>query len=202
MNEETTKNVKPFYKKWWFIAIVVVIVLRVIGGGQESTGTQTVAESPAVQLPQDQLKFIEIVKNAQDKVVSAGNDMVKGGIRMEREKALCGLVNGSIKDWVGTLIEIDANSDGKGVLSIEIEKNITVKTWNNDISDSDTQTMLAPGSPIFQKVSQMKVGQQVKFSGDFFQGSDGECLLEGSLSLDGKITDPEFIFRFSAVDII
>jgi hypothetical protein len=45
----------------------------------------------------------------------------------------------------------------------------------------------------------MKRGQKVIFSGRFFQGTDGDCLGESSLTLRGKVKEPEFIFRFSEV---
>lgn len=43
----------------------------------------------------------------------------------------------------------------------------------------------------------MKPGQKVIFSGRFFQGSDSDCLSESSLTLRGKLRQPEFIFRFA-----
>jgi hypothetical protein len=42
----------------------------------------------------------------------------------------------------------------------------------------------------------MKTGQLVKFSGTFLPSSDNDCLNESSLTLDGKLESPEFIFRF------
>lgn len=207
MNQETSFK-KPIYKRWWFIGVMVLIVLRIIGGGG-SKDTPVVASNTnsnpdvQIQLPTDQQKFIEIVKLAQEKSTQAENDMAKGGIKMEREQAICKVIKGTVSNWVGTINQIDANSDGKGVLSIELASGLTVKTWNNDVSDYDTETLLLPNSPLFLKVSQMKVGQTVKFNGNFFKAhEDTDCLTEGSLSLDGKIKEPEFIFKFSSVDLI
>jgi hypothetical protein len=45
----------------------------------------------------------------------------------------------------------------------------------------------------------MKPGQIVTFSGTFFPGMDGDCLNESSLTLDGKLKSPEFIFRFATI---
>lgn len=214
MNEAVKK---PFYKKWWFW-VLVVIVLGAIGqsgkhgktpdsttsdSSQSSSGTTAPAAStaaPAVQLPADEQKFISIVADAQTKARSAENDMQKGGVKAERDKALCAAMSaGSVTDWVGKLVDIDANSDGKGVLAIELARDIQVKTWNNAFSDSGDNTLLEPGTPIFNTVSQMKKGSMVKFSGSFFPGLEGDCLKESSLSLNGKIRSPEFIFRFESV---
>jgi TonB family protein len=72
-------------------------------------------------------------------------------------------------------------------------------TWNNDISDMADNTLIDPGSPLFQTASSMKPGQTVQFSGHFFSGSEGECLKEGSITLSGKLREPEFIFQFSSI---
>lgn len=102
-------------------------------------------------------------------------------------------------DWIGTVEKVDSNSDGKGVLKIAIAEDISVRTWNNALSDMGSETLIEPGSPVFEAASAMKRGQRVAFSGTFFRGSDGDCLAESSLSLRGKLEEPEFIFRFSAI---
>ena len=151
-------------------------------------------------LPADQRKFIEITQDAQAKARSAENDMQKGGVKAERDKLLCAsLPSLSVKDWIGKVDKIDANSDGKGVVSIEIAKNILVKTWNNDLSDLMDHTLINPGTPLFNAASQLKKGARVKFSGSFFNGGDGDCVKESSLSLSGKVKEPEFIFRFEGI---
>jgi hypothetical protein len=55
------------------------------------------------------------------------------------------------------------------------------------------------------KVSALKKGQAVRFSGKFFRSKDedgAECLEESSLTLEGKLSKPEFIFRFTDVNPI
>ncbi|PXZ04470.1 hypothetical protein [Gilliamella apicola] len=75
----------------------------------------------------------------------------------------------SFKDWVGTIKKIDSNSDGYGVLKIEIARKVYVKTLNNTLSDIFHKTLLKPNTPLFDKVANMKKGQKVKFSGNLFK---------------------------------
>lgn len=169
---------------------------RMIGG----VTARTSAEAEIV-MPADQQTFIKIVSEAQRKEKTAENDMQRGGIKAERTKALCAnptLFN-KVDAWVGRLIDINANSDGKGVLSIEIAKDIQVKTWSNAFSDSNYKTLLEPGTELFTTVSQMQLGDLVQFSGHFFREEGRDCIGEGSLSLKGKLQGPEFIFRFKTV---
>jgi hypothetical protein len=41
-------------------------------------------------------------------------------------------------------------------------------------------------------------GQRVRLSGTFLDSST-DCVSESSLTLDGSLTEPEFIFRFSRI---
>ena len=93
---------------------------------------------------------------------------------------------------------LSSNSDGKGVLSIAIAPGVRVKTYNNSFSDIGADTLLKPASSLFQRASSLSVGQKVQFSGRFI-GSVEDCIREVSLTLDGSITEPEFIIKFSDV---
>ena len=163
-----------------------------------STSIQSAIETPPY--PPIEKQFIEIVSKAQQESHNADNDMMRGGIKNVRDKALCSLfTNLSIENWIGKIKSLDANSDGKGVLEIEIAQSIVIKTWNNSLSDISDNTLLDPSSKLFQSLSLMKRGNKVQFSGRFFNGIEGDCIEEGSLTLTGKINEPEFILSFSDV---
>jgi hypothetical protein len=198
----TTKPKKPFYKSWAFWLILVALVIAFNSGEKGgATPTQKTAVQPSAPLPEVQLAFVQTVGEAQNKARSAENDMQRGGIKAARDKQLCSqLKSRAVKEWIGKVQRVDANSDGKGVFSVEIAKNVEVKTWNNSFSDVIHKTMLEPGTPLFNTAASLKKGQLIKFSGTFFNGSEGDCLAESSLSLSGKVKDPEFIFRFTAIE--
>ena len=56
-------------------------------------------------------------------------------------------------------------------------------------------------SELFATVSSMSKGQEVRFSGSFLKGDAG-CIGEQSMTLDGKLEDPEFTFKFSSVSVL
>jgi hypothetical protein len=150
--------------------------------------------------PAEQRRFVEIVVQAQQEFKRADNAMQKGGAKQRRESALCKLLpEREVTGWTGKVTTIDANSDGKGVLGIEIAPNVLVKTWNNAFSDMMDKTLIDPSSEVFQAASALKKGQVVSFSGRFLPGTEGDCLREGSMTLGGKVTSPEFIFQFDGV---
>lgn len=208
MSEE--KVSKPIYKKWWFWLIVILIFIGMIGSGDGSKSSSSSSAPEEVKLdpidekrPQIQAKFIEAVSAAQKKSKDADNDMQRGSAKSERDKNVCALIKSmKVKDWTGTITKITSNSDGKGVIEVEIAKNITVKTWNNALSDIGDDTLIEPGTKFFDFVASLKKGTQIQFSGNFFRGNSGDCLKESSMSLRGKLEDPEFIFRFSEIGTI
>jgi hypothetical protein len=214
MSEEKVK--KPIHKKWWFWLILVIAFFGIFGsgGGSKSGSSSSSASSSAApeaakldpideKRPENQTRFIEAVSAAQKKSKDADNDMQRGSAKSERDKNLCALVkNMKVKDWTGTITKITSNSDGKGVVEVEIAKNITVKTWNNALSDMGDHTLIEPGTKFFDFVASLKKGTKIQFSGNFFRGGSGDCVKESSMSLRGKLEDPEFIFSFTEIGTI
>jgi hypothetical protein len=77
-----------------------------------------------------------------------------------------------------------------------IGNNVHVKTWNNVVSDAGTGSLIEPNSALFQKTVSLRVGQVIAFSGSFIP-DETDCVREASLSLEGSIREPEYIFRVS-----
>jgi hypothetical protein len=170
------------------------------GHGNDHNGNFISSASAASTLPATEATLIQIVAKSQQDSRSAENDMQKGGIKNKRDRNICSLMTSlAVSNWVGKIKSIGANSDGKGTLELEIADDIILKTWNNDLSDSADKTLIDPNGQLFATASSLKVGQTIHFSGTFFPGSDGECIQEGSITLSGKLREPEFIFRFSSI---
>lgn len=161
--------------------------------------TRAQAEETFFRVPNDQLAFVAAANAAMSAYRSAPNDLAKGGVRAQRRGDMCRTIRGrAVIGWVGKITELTSNSDGKGVLSITLSPGITVKTWNNALSDVAHDTLIEAGTGMFAKLASLKIGQKVKFSGQFFE-SDVDCIFESSLTLQGAMTSPEFIMRFSSV---
>jgi hypothetical protein len=150
-------------------------------------------------MPDVEVQFIAAIENARSVYKSGANDMAKGAARPLRAKQLCALLHSpTARNWVGKISTLSTNGDGKGVLGIEIGKDIVIKTWNNAVSDAGDSTLIDPASPLFSKASSLAEGKQVVFSGSF-RADSTDCVREGSLTLRGSLMEPEFIFRFSDV---
>jgi hypothetical protein len=168
----------------------------------------TPAATPAIVRPQPPIPaaeqaFIQAVQRGQTAFQSAPNEMAQGGTRAQRRIGICQSLNVPgqgvlVSNWAGQIDKLSSNSDGKGVLYVSLAPNIRVETWNNDFSDSSHHTLIEPSSPLFSVVSQMKEGDAVVFSGAFFP-SDVDCVEEHSMGLQGSMSEPEFIFRFTTV---
>jgi hypothetical protein len=159
-------------------------------------------EIAAPQMPQDQVAFISAVESAREAYATASNDMAKGGVRSVRGEGVCAAVpNGEVRDWLGIISELSSNGDGFGVLSIEVAPNVYLKTWNNSLSDIMAGTLIDPKSDLFAEVSGLSVSLPVVFSASLISAGSGsaDCFNEASLTLNGSMTEPEYIARFSAV---
>ncbi len=123
--------------------------------------------------------------------------MKLGSALSRRNKGLCKIVeNGRVKHWSGKIATLDANGEGKGVVSIEIAEDVHVATWNNAFSDYEDHTLIEAGQ-LFDKFLEHEEDDVVTFSGKLI--GNGSCVNDKRLSLKGKLDDPEFVFRFSDV---
>ncbi len=112
---------------------------------------------------------------------------------------MCNILSSASADnWVGTIYKLSSNNDGKGVLEVQIASDVWIKTWNNSFSDISDYTLIEPESSLFSNASSLKKGQSIKFSGNFIRETS-DCLREGSMSISGSMTEPEYIMRFSSI---
>lgn len=143
--------------------------------------------------------FVETIRKFKAAYGGAQNDMLRGATRPARGSELCGVLpSGTVTDWTGEIARLSSNNDGKGVVSIKVADGVYMKTWNNALSDFGDRTMIDTTSPLFARVAALAVGQAVRFSGDLVR-SDLDCFREGSLSVSGAMTEPEFIIRFTDI---
>jgi len=180
--------------------VLVAILFHSSSPSSPVASSSATSSASAPLVPNQEAEFINTVSVAQRGSAQAANDMQRGGIKATRDEAICGLFAGSftVENWVGTVKTIDSNSDGKGIMGISLAEEITLTTWNNDLSDIGDNTLIQPGTELFQTASSLRKGQTVSFSGSFMPKREG-CVDESSITLRGKLDDPEFIFRFARV---
>jgi hypothetical protein len=150
-----------------------------------------------------QAQFIHAVSAAQQ-AGSVRNELMQARARKERKQGICEVLgrNLTVSEWVGTLRRVELSMDGQGTVEVEIADGITVKTWNNAVSDalSNENTRVAPGGALYQSLQSINPGQRVAFSGSFVRNKT-DCVEEASLTTSGSLSEPEFIFRFSSVSV-
>lgn len=190
-----------------------------LSGGQRFSGVLTMAapgdktdidwydDDPANGLvafnkssvPAEEIEFINVLTFARDAYEEAKTEFAKGSIRPQRAKAICTkLKSNQANDWIGKLVRLKTNTDGKGVVVIEIATGFTIKTYSTQLSDIGSKTLVEPGTKLYSALGELSEGDQVSFSGVFFTKSS-DCFEEVSLTMKGSMTSPEFIMRFSSV---
>jgi hypothetical protein len=155
--------------------------------------------SGSSSIPSDQARFINAVVSARTSYNSAANELAAGGLRSGRQQAICNaVINQQASNWVGRIETLTSNGDGKGVVSLSMTQYIHVATWNNSLSDISDNTLIDPTSSMFKELAALKVGDLVKFSGQF-SSSNTDCVGEQSVTLQGSMTNPEFTMRFTSI---
>lgn len=211
---------KPIYKKWWFwvIAIIVINAIRMNAErrmgeeqNQQTTQTQTqekqVSNEPKeqeIKIPENQKAFVEAVESVQSEYDQAPNELKKSAIRTKRGKLIKFALNNhrDISGWVGSISDMQTNSEGKAVFAIKLEgTSIELQTWNNIISDSFDETLIAQDSNLYAIISELKKGDRVVVNGTFLPSPKSDFVKESSLTESSSMAEPEFIFRFDSVKL-
>lgn len=153
------------------------------------------AETKTVTVSDFQKSFIETIQDFSAQYEAAGNELKKSAVEKKRLAAL-GKLKGDprkISGWYGTIESLGTNGDGDAYLTIRLlTDNITVGTWNNSISDANSKTLIKNGSPLYDAISDMAVGNVVMFSGAIGRAKN--------MTENGRLTEPDFLFKFSKVE--
>lgn len=161
---------------------------------------QMIATASGEVHPHDQDRFVKAVEGSRDEYRAADTDFKKGATRPARARNLCrSEIKKNISDWIGKVTTLTTNSDGKGVIGVSISDHVTLTTWNNSLSDIGDKTLVEPGTSVFSQLGELQNGDKVKFSGGLVS-STTDCFKEGSMTLHGSMSDPEFILRFSRIE--
>ena len=169
--------------------IVAVIAIVAIFFATRYNGTS----SPAAEI-----SFINGMKPIMDQVTNpAGTDVA--GWRQKRQAMICQVIsNDQVTDWIGTVDKLDTSISGGAILSVAVMPNVDFGTAPNAISNLGSNTLISSGTPLFQTISGLQVGQKIRFSGQLF-ASPTDCILEASVTDSGSMTNPLFITRFTSI---
>lgn len=157
------------------------------------------APAAAAQIPREQQAFLALLAEHRAAYRAAANDMARGATRPARGVALCRLMTQPVvRNWVGTIATLSSTSEGHGVLAVSLDRNVKLQTWNLAFADGTDRTLIPSGSPLFNRVAAMSRNQRVIVTGTLFR-DPVDCFRETSLSVNGAMTEPDFLFRFDDV---
>lgn len=174
----------------------------------QTVSTQSRSATPSSKItpsdkPDIQTQFENIIATYKEQYKQAETDLQKGYSRTQRKQAIQALnMRGKAKGWVGVIKKIGANNEGKAYVSVALNRDLQLKTWNNAVSDSFDNTLIPTNSPLYNSLLSMKQGQEVKFSGNFLMSNytnEADYYKEGSLSTAGAMLSPEFLFQFDEI---
>lgn len=202
---------KQYSKNWiyWCIAgIVIVIALANSDQSPKSTTATTahsVVETKGVSLlveknlPESEASFVSIVSKYSQAFRDAKNQLHESTLRDERREALKqAFPSVKVDEWVGTIKNLETNSEGKAIVVIKIAPDIELRTWNNLLSDMVDGTMIEKDSQMYQTLLTLPLKQKVVFSGSFIR-SEVDHFEEQSITIDGSMKKPEFLFKFRLI---
>jgi len=186
------------------LAGVVVVFLFIISSHDNQSKIETPSVSNSSQkefnpeIPNAEAGLISLSEQIREQYASAKNELQKSVLRDQRKNQLANLGLTRVSNWVGTISKLDTNSDGKGMLVIKLSPKLTLATWNNDFSDMQDDTLIEKGTKVYSSLINMSVGQKVMFSGTFFP-SEQDAVKEKSMTINGSLSEPEFLFRFDSI---
>ncbi|GAA1487489.1 TM2 domain-containing protein [Brachybacterium sacelli] len=159
-------------------------------------------EAPAPVVPATQQAMSDAVAQGRSEAENAETDLQRANVLTVRSESMCeSISDGAVEDWVGTVVTVDANGEGKAVVTLSIEEDIEIGTWNNAFSDMSDNTLIEQGSPLYDSALALAPGDTVTFSGTLKSGNEGndECYYASNMTEAMSIDSPDYIITFSAL---
>lgn len=156
-----------------------------------------------LQLPAGELRFLELVEGFIAPYRAAPNELKKSALRTERARKVREAIGPGTRfeGWLGRLRKMSTTGDGDAVLEVSLGNSaVRLVTMNNALSDARHRTLIKQGTPLYNAVAELKVGDVVEVSGDLVLDKGGrDHLRETSLTEQGAMTEPEYLARFASV---
>ncbi|UWU20156.1 hypothetical protein N2601_12715 [Rhizobium sp. CB3060] len=193
--------------KWVGGVFLAFVVIGAVAGANKpsdkttsTSGTPMASASKQSPLPASQRDFLAVVADYKERFRSASNELQQSALRDERRAAILKALASrlTVENWAGTLRNLETNTEGKAIITVRLASDVDVMTWNNSFSDVIHRTMIDKGTPLYAALMNMSVGDPVIVSGSFIP-SDQDGMLETSVTIDGSMTAPEFLFQFSKI---
>lgn len=175
----------------------LLIIAAVVGYGYYKLHTWQAASVILDNRPAEQAAFVQVNEDAQAKYKNRANDLSISPLRRTRDGSICGMHLTNAVNWVGTIHDISP-SDDQILMAVDIADGIYLESFGNAARDKGIGTQIPKDSPVYRSLLALKEGQRVRFSGQFV-ANDSDCPLENSVTDDGSLREPEYIFKLSQI---
>jgi hypothetical protein len=148
--------------------------------------------------PSEEQAFCEsVARFSRAYTAASGNEIQEKALPDERGHT----IQRDIVQWVGTIDRIETSIAGGAFVSIALpcKDPTTLRTWNNALSDVDDRTIIPERTAMYATLAWAHKGQSVIISGEILADEHGNAR-EMSATARGSMTEPEFLFRFSAIE--
>jgi hypothetical protein len=151
---------------------------------------------PAVRPPQ-QLAFEEFIRSFARRAEEAPNALARQNLRRERAARFLTDGFGGARDWVGTVSEIAANNRGRAVLLLSLADGSQLMSNDGRVRLGDAG-IIQRGTPIFDTVAGLRIGQRVRFDATFLCVRE-DCPIDPTTDAAETLATPRFVTHFRRI---
>lgn len=184
--------------------IVIILVLAGIAAITYLALSKPHAKAPplpAFTPPADERHFAGIIAAAAQGYNASAADTDKQAALQHRAQALCAAFSSPhVSQWAGTINSLDAGGSTDGSQMITAISFAGPAAAQTAPQPHPVTILLLASAPLVPAPAQMKIGDSVIFSGNFFHDSTGkDCFMENIPSTDQAMQAPSFLMWFSTI---
>lgn len=164
--------------------------------------TPEVTSKPIGTLPDVQQSIISIVSQCWQEYKKAPNELKKSAVRAKRGELIRDALNNKREfvDWVCVVRRMETTSQGNAIFELKIENStIVIGNYTTELLDIFDSALIPQSSTLYDIISELKKGDKVRVSGNFFPSSNKDFIKESSLTERGGMEEPDFFVRFGTV---
>jgi hypothetical protein len=145
-------------------------------------------------IPTEEREFLNIINQYIGLYKKALNAEEKTKVWQERENKIKDIKPPvtQFSHWVGTINQIGALSNEKIVVKIALNNHVLFQTHGNSESDQKDHTLILPDSPLYENVSTLDSGNQVRISGVIIGKATG--------AQNEEMLGPRYIVKFTQIE--
>ena len=150
-------------------------------------------------MPWQQRDLLQVIAHHRRIYAEQDGEVRKSAVRYERALAIARVLGDRrAEGWRGRL-ERMRTIEGRAFVEVAIGERVVVRSVGGLVADLPFGTLIPPGTELFGRLTRLREGEAVVFSGTFLTG-ERDFIREGSRSEELAMTRPEFILRFDAID--